>query len=33
MAVMAATSVSTLNIWKVEDGQVKCVATIANTRE
>ena len=29
---LLASSTTTLNLWKVEDGQVKCVATMANTR-
>ena len=27
-----ASSTTTLNVWKVDDRQVKCVATMANTR-
>lgn len=29
---LLASSTTTLNLWKVEDGQVKCVAKLANTR-
>lgn len=29
---LLASSTTTLNLWKVEDGQMKCVAKLANTR-